>query len=409
MEALARNGYSEQEVKDMLHGKYGSRVVKFRYDLLDRNERKKGELERVRSGEVSMKAFNTIKRTAKFTLEEEYVDVRTYYTWKDVGGQKWNDLGEKQFRELWSIDEESQLKIDWLNDRIQPFVLFQMRDGGWIEFPLGIFLLSSPTKKDEFGEIVREVEAYDGLIILDQDKFTERTFFPAGMLYEEAVKEIIKSAGITKINIQIPDKAVLPNDKEYSVGDTKLSAINDLLTAVNNTPLWVDASGYFRSSPYERPDRRASGYTYSDQELSIIVEGVEEELDLFDVANSWVVTVSNPEGEPMTARRENTNPESPTSIPARGRRIVDFRQVDDIASRTALESYVERIASEASQVYGKVRFSTPIMPMHEYYDVYELQYGPLGINDKFSETSWTIKLEAGAEMTHEVRKVVSID
>lgn len=409
METLARAGYTEQQVKDMLHGRNGSRVVKFRYDLLDNNERKKGELNRVRSGEVSMNAFNTIKRTAKFTLEEEYVDTRTYYTWENVGDSLWNDLGASYYRELWSIEKSSALKVDWLSDRVQPFVMFQMLDGGWIEFPLGIFLLSSPTKKDENGEIVREVEAYDGLIVLDQDKFTNRMHFPAGMRYADAVRQILESAGISKINIQIPEGVFLQNDKEYATGDSKLEAVNDLLGNVNNTPLWVDASGYYRSSPYERPDEKTAGYTYSDQELSIIVEGIEQELDLFNIANSWVVTVSNPEREPMTARKDNINPDSPTSIPSRDRRIVDFRELNDIASEEALTSYVERIASEASQVYGKITFSTPIMPFHEYYDAIILEYAPLNINSKFAESSWTIPLQVGAKMTHEVRKVVSID
>jgi hypothetical protein len=409
VEALGRNGYSDQEVKDMLHGKYGSRVVKFRYDLLDRNERKKGELRKVRSGTISMNAFNTIKRSAKFTLEEEYVDTRNYYSWSDIGDSQWTDVGMSVYRELWTLTKDSATKVDWLNDRVQPFVEFEMLDGGWVEFPLGIFLLSSPTKKDELGQIVRQVEAFDGLLILDQDKFTERLYFSAGTKYEEVVRGILESAGISKINMQFSSGATLQNDKEFATGDSKLTAVNDLLNECNNTPVWVDSSGYFRSSQYERPDKKPVGYTYSDQELSIIIEGIEEELDLFDIPNSWVVTVSNPEDEPMTARKENVNEDSPTSIPARGRRIVDFRQVDDMSSQEALESYVERIASEASQVYGRIKFSTPIMPIHEYYDVLELVYEPLSINGKFAEASWTIPLEAGAEMTHEVRKVVSID
>ena len=409
MQALERNGFTDEEVREMLHGKHGSRVVKFRYDLLDKNERKKGELKKVHSGEVSMNAFNTIKRSAKFTLEEEYIDTRTFYTWQDVGNNTWDVLGAERFRELYSIDKESALKVDWLNDRIQPFVLFKMRGGQWIEFPLGIFLLSSPTKKDKNGQVIREVEAYDGLIILDQDKFTDRTYFSAGTTYEQAIKGILYEAGIKKINIEIDEDARLDNDKEYATGDSKLKAVNDLLSSVNNTPIWVDASGYYRSGPYERPDKRASGYTYTDRELSIIVEGIEEELDLFDIPNSWVVTVSNPEKEPMTSRKDNINPDSLTSIPTRSRRIVDFREIDDISSQKALDSYVERIASEASQVYGRIKFSTPIMPFHEYYDVLTLEYEKLGISGKFAEANWSIELKAGAKMTHEVRKVVSID
>lgn len=408
MESLERGGYSAEEIRDVLHGKYGSRVVKFRYDLLDLNERKKGELHRVISGEVSMNAFNTIKRTAKFVLEDEFDESRAYYKWTDVDFQTWEDIGDARFQELWSVTRESTPKVDWLNDRIQPFVMFQMPDGNWIEFSLGIFLLSSPTKRDENGKITREVEAYDGLIILDQDKFTTRQYYPAGTLYEQVITEILRSAGINKINIEIPSGATLPNDKEFAIGETKLTVINDLLNSINNTPLWVDASGYYRTSRYERPDEKPVGYTYSDREMSIIVKGIEEELDLFNIPNSWVVTVTNPESEPLTARLDNNNPESPTSIPSRNRRIVDFREVEDISSQATLNNYVERIATEASQVYGRVKFSTPIMPFHEYYDVIRLQYSDMGIDDKFSETSWTIKLEAGSEMEHEARKVVNI-
>lgn len=409
MQSLARNGYSEQEVKNMLHGGFGSRAVTFRYDLLDQNERKKGELQRVSSGEVSMSAFSTIKRTAKFTLEDELVDERSYYTWGDLGENTWSDYAGSRWRELWTIEKEVAQKVDWLNDRIQPFVVFQMPDGGSIEFSLGIFLPSSPTKADSNDYVTRDIEAYDGLIILDQDKFIDRYFIPVGTKYETAVKDILRSAGITKINIEIDSNRGIQTEKEFALGDSKLEAINSLLSSLNNTPLWVDAHGYYRSSPYERPDKRASSYNYTDSNMSIIIQGIEEELDLFETSNSWVLTVSNPEEEPLVARRENNNSDSPTSIPSRGRRIVDFRKVNDISDQQALEGKVERIASEASQVYGKVKFSTPIMPMHEYYDVFNFEYSGLDINNKYSETKWSIPLEAGGEMTHEVRRTVSID
>lgn len=408
MQNLERDGFTEQEVKDILHGKTGSRVVDFRYDLLDRFERKKGELKRVRSGEVSMSAFSTIKRTAKFTLEEETVNARKYYTWLDVDNKAWDEIGGSVWRELWTTEEIEVPKVDWLNDRVQPFVVFRTYQGGVIEFPLGIFLLSTPTRKDENGAIVYEVEAYDGLVILEQDKFTERYYIPAGTRYEAAIKDILQSTGIRKINVVVDGEQALKVDKEFSVGESKLEAINNLLQSVNNTPLWVDAYGYYRSEKYLRPDERSVGYTYNDQELSIIVEGVEEELDLFNIPNTWVVAVSNPEEEPMIARAENNNPDSITSIPSRGRRIVDFREIEEISNREALKGYVERIAFEASQVYGRVVFKTPIMPFHEYYDVILLKYKPLGINDRFAETSWTIPLKVGAEMTHEARRVVTI-
>lgn len=92
MQSLDRNGYNEDQIRDMLLMKNGSRVVKFRYDLLDRDERKKGELNRVLSGEVSMSAFSTIKRTAKFVIQDETIETRSYFSWSDFGDMTWNQL-----------------------------------------------------------------------------------------------------------------------------------------------------------------------------------------------------------------------------------------------------------------------------------------------------------------------------
>jgi len=135
---------------------------------------------------------------------------------------------------------------------------------------------------------------------------------------------------------------------------------------------------------------------------------MEEELDITEVANTWVVTESNPEKDPIVSSKVNNNPESPTSTVRLGRTIVDFREVDDIADQATLNAYVERIAFEASQVFGKLKFKTALMPFHEYSDVIHIKYDPLKVDYKFSETNWTMKLEAGGEMEHEVRRVVSI-
>lgn len=298
-------------------------------------------------------------------------------------------------------------EIDYLTDRIKPHMEIRMRDGNWIEFPLGVFLLSTPTRHDEVNGVYRDIEAYDGLIILDDDKFTSRYNIKAGTKYTKAVEDILRGAGITDFNIA--DKSdTLKNDKEFKIGTSKLEAINELLSAINYTPIWVDANGYFTAYQYVSPADRREDYTYADDELSIIYNGMEEELDLTETANSWVVTQSNPEKEPLVSTKTNDNPDSPTSTVNMGRTIVDFREVDDIADQATLDAYVERIAFEASQVFGKVKFTTALMPFHEYSDVLHVKYDALKIDYKFSETNWTMKLEAGGEMTHEVRRVVSI-
>lgn len=368
MQSLEQKGYTRQQVIDALQMKAGSRQIKFRYDLLDKNDNYIKTLNTVIDGEVSMSAFADIKRTARFTVKEDN-------------------------------------SIDWLNDRIQPF--FMLKLGlDWLEWPLGVFILSSPKKQGNI-IVTREVEAYDLSQILIDDKFADRYTINADTNYIAAIKALLTGAGITKINIAATDK-VLATAREFEIGTTKLSAINKLLGEINYTQLVVDEYGYFASSPYRSPSERASEYTYKDDSMSILASGVTEELDLFNVPNKWVAVMSNPEVEPLVSVYTNDNPNSITSTVSRGRTIVDFREVDNIADQESLDAYVQRIANNASQVYGYINFDTAIMPMHSYSDVLNLEYSKLEINGKYSETNWTMPLQAGAMMQHQVRKVVNI-
>lgn len=367
MQSLARDGVSAKAVKRALHSPH--RRISFRYELLDRELNVIGDLYNVQSGEVIHNALATIKRTARFSLI---------------------DAGD----------------IDYLNDRIKPYVRLWVQNQ-WVEFPQGVFLLSTPTRKDLTGKVVRDIEAYDGLLVLTDDKFEQRYIIQEGTLYYDAVRDILQSAGITKYNIENTDK-VLARSIEFEPGQEKLFAINELLSQINYTPLYVDANGIYTAAYYRSPAVKAIDYTYRDDELSVTYQGMEEELDLFSVPNKWVVTCSNPEQDPMVSSYTNENPESLTSTVRRGRTIVDYREVTDIADQVSLDAYVQRIAFEASQVYGKISFETAIMPMHDYADVLEVDYSPLGIRDKYSETSWSMPLTVGAKMKHEVRKVVTI-
>lgn len=376
---LSRNGYSHEEIRNVLHMKYGSRLVRFRYLLLDKDENEVAELKTVESGTIEMAAFAVLKRTAKFKLKS--ID--------------------------FMVNNELRV-INWNTDRIQVFVEFKMPDGGWINFSLGIFLLSSPVRREEGESIYREVEAYDKLIIPKEDKVTERYTIRAGTSYHDAMVSLLESTGVRKINIENSEK-LIPNDKEYDPGTEKLRIFNDLASDLNFTPLWVDEFGFFRSFQYRSPQEQPSDYVYRDDDMSVTANGMEEELDLFDLPNVFTVVVANPDNDTiLKSTFENTNPNHPRSIPRLGRRVVRFEEKDDIADQEALDSYVERLAAESSQVYGRLKFTTAIMPFHSYFNVLRIRNSTLGINEKYSETNWKIPLVPGGEMTHEVRRVVNL-
>ncbi|QUI24868.1 hypothetical protein HZI73_22325 [Vallitalea pronyensis] len=358
-----------QHEKDVLHGKKGNREIKFRYDLLDNDGNKKDTLANVINCSIDYKSLATINRTARMKIEESD-------------------------------------NIDWLNDYVQPFMM--VKDGNtWLEWSLGIFMLSSSKRKEENGEVTREIECYDTMQILTDDKVDSRYFISAGSNYINEIKKILNNMGLVKINI-VNSSKTLTVDREYEIGTSKLSIINSLLAELNYYSLIVDAWGYYTSSPYVLPSDRAVDYTYMDDELSIIYNGVEEELDLFNVPNKFIVTASNPEELPLTSIYENDNVNSIVSTANRGRVITDFREIDNIADQEALDSYTRRIAEDASNVYGYLILETAIMPHHEFLDCLKVGYTALTVSDEYIETNWSMQLKVGAKMRHTVRKVVSI-
>src|SRR5690606_4925590 len=126
--------YTPEEVQEALEAvTYGTREFEFRFERLDASNALIDEMDAVASCEVSNNQFADIKRTAKFTI-------------KDGGA------------------------INYLSDRIKPYVRLRMNDGGYVEWSQGVFLLSTPSRAFQAGaSVMREVEGYDQLLVLRDD------------------------------------------------------------------------------------------------------------------------------------------------------------------------------------------------------------------------------------------------
>lgn len=369
---LAVNGYTEQEVINQLHGVTGSREIKFRYDLLNRYGIKIGELTAHSGNRITMNSEAKIKRTAMF-----------------------------------EINEDEAQDVDWLNDRIRPVFLLKMPDGGYAEWPLGVFMPSSPGRTNTNRKMKREIEAYDESLILSEDRFDNRYYIAAGTTYTSAIKTIINSAGIWKVNI-ISNSSTITTGKEFEIGTTKLEAVNQLLAEINYTTIWVDENGYFTAKPYVLPTLKGVEYTYKNNEISVIHEECIEEIDYFSVPNKWIRVVSNPEQASLVSVYTNSLPTSVTSTVNRGRTIADYDTVDDIADQDTLDAYTRRVAYEASQIYSVFTFDTALMPHHSFYNCLFLAHTDFDIANKYMEYAWEMDLQAGGKMNHSCRRVIVV-
>lgn len=354
--------------KDIINQLHNDREISLRYDLLNYNETKIGELTSL-GGNLGLNSLAQIKRKGNFNFKEE------------------------EFRD-----------IDWLNDKVQPVLILNNK----YEFPLGVFMISSPTRSLQRKQIYRQVECFDTSLVLLEDKFDTRYRVIKDTNYVTAITQIIGSAGIWKVNIPFID-AKIKTDREFEIGTSKLEAVNYLLQEINYTSIWVDELGNFTANPYILPNDRVVEYSYKNDDMSIILPDTSvEEIDLFSVPNKWVIVATNPETEPLVSRYTNDNAGSPTSTISRRRTIVDFREVDDIANQGILDDYIRRIAYEASNVFGKFIFDTAIMPQHSYMDALYCEHTDLGIKSKYIETSWEMDLKAGGKMRHSARKVIQL-
>lgn len=340
------------------------RDIAFMYELLDSSNRHKGWLDKVLSGSIANNALAEIKRTARFSIRDTS-------------------------------------DIDWLADRIKP----------WVElngdiYPQGVFLLSSPVRRHDGAAITRAIEAFDQAVVLRDDKVTTRYTIAVGANYITEVRTALTAAGITDVNLT-PTSKTLPAVREWDPGTSRLRIVNDLLAAINYRSLYFDADGQAVGEPYLSPALAAPNHIYADDADSVILRGVEETLDLFDIPNKWVLYTSEPNLTPLRAEYTNTNAASPTSTVRRGRTIVDYRQVE-AADQGALDAIVARLAFEASQVYTSVEMTTAIMPDHGDADVVEFAFSRMGISGRYSEPTWEFPLKPGAPMKHRIRRVVTV-
>lgn len=226
-----------------------------------------------------------------------------------------------------------------------------------------------------------------------------------GVKYTDVISDVLGSSVQKNITTS---SSTLPEVKEWKPGTEKLTIINDLLGAINYESLSFDESGLAVVQPYVTPPNRSAEYTYQDDELSVMYPEVMQELDLFSIANRWVLVVSDPDRGLLTSTYTNTDPASPTSTVRRQRVIVDFREEQDASDQLTLDAKAARLAFEASQIYEAIEFTTGIMPIHSGNDVYKIVYDPLALNSKYTEHTWSMDLSSGASMSHRARRVVTV-
>lgn len=342
------------------------RYIRFSYELLDATNRHKGWIENVVDGWVRHDAEAEIKRIASVKL-----------------------VGEP---------------IDWLQDRIRPYMHIQLPDGTDHGWPLGTFLPTSPTRIYSDGRLSWEVACYDQTQILREERFGFNYTIKPDERITDYLRSLLLGANLTDFVIA-PSDQVSTIYRHFPKGASRLDVIKDLADQINYAPLYFDPLGQAILRPYRNASERPATYTYSTDDESVTFGSFSETLDLYEVPNHWGLVVSHATEEPLYAEYTNTRMDSPTSVPRRGRRISRFATVEAVDQAT-LDALIERRAFEDSQAYGEVNFYTALMPFHSHEDVLDVNF--FGSQVRYVESAWEMPLQVGAAMRHTAKRLVPV-
>jgi hypothetical protein len=305
----------------------GPRNESWRVDVLNLNDAAAGSLDGITGGQFDYSIHNTIRSGGSLTYS---------------GSQA----------------------INWPQIRLQPwYMLKDEADNVVKEWPLGVFIPSTPqTKYSETGAEI-EVELYDKLLILDQDRVENTWSYDKGKKVTDAIREVIESAGDFHISIT-ESPLTLAAPMVWEVDTTKLKIVNELLEAINYFSLWVDGYGFFRADPYKQPRSRGIAWEFVDNERSIYSPEFTHDEDGFNVPNK-VIAIQKVEAEvePLIAVATNEDPESPWSYQSRKRWISHTENDVEAADAATLGDIAARRLIDLSQVTSTFEIQSAMIPL----------------------------------------------
>lgn len=295
-------------------------------------------------------------------------------------------------------------KVNYISDELRPIMIVN-----GVDYPLGVYKIV--TKREQYSaanQAYDEIEAYDRGIALTWSKIEQREFWPAGTPYDNIISSYLTRAGIKHV-AYTSSKFTLQSDREdWDIGAEFLTIVNTLLSEMNYQSLWFDVAGIAQVKPYTKPSANIIDHSYGTHDIiKMLGADCSSEIDLYAQPNVFIAILENPEyDKPLIKTAINDTPASKLSTISRGIRIPAVYKVQNIASESALQEYINKVRDESMQMSEDVSIQTIIAPNHNVGDVIALTHPK--IRGIFRETGWSITLDAGQYMPHKLQRVVII-
>lgn len=247
--------------------------------------------------------------------------------------------------------------------------------------PLGTFLIQTSLFKFDGKKKTNSVDAYSPLIELKDD-------MPDIGFYIPNNENLMNSAIYhTKEHIRAP---ILQNNISTEIigessgfvanfDDTWMSYISSLISEAGYE-FDIDPLGRVMFSPKQIIEAMQPVWTYSDDNSSILYPNISTTNDIYNIPNVVEVLYST-SSDYYLARAVNDDPNSPTSIPSRGRKILHRTTSPDsiTMTRSQLDDYARKLLEDLSTIECTIKYKHGYCPVR-LGDCVMLNYQKSGIN-----------------------------
>lgn len=266
-------------------------------------------------------------------------------------------------------------------------------------FPLGTHLVQTPEKTYDGRVSTQTMDAYTPLLELkDNVPPLGYTILAGSNILDISaliLRGILRAPVVKATSVQ-----TIGGDFVSNIDDTWLDYLSDFI-ANANYEFDIDEMGRILFQQKIDTKSMQPVFTFNDDNSSILQPSITISRDLYGVPNVVEAVYSQDEYSFM-ARAENNDPNSPVSIPNRGR-IICHRETDPDLPGTptpeALQSYAETKLRDLSSLEYTVTYTHGYLPTVRVGDCVRLNYVNAGLVDtKARIIKQSINLESGCQV-----------
>lgn len=321
-------------------------------------------------------------------------------TWKDVrhinnvkSGSITRDLGVETLGSA-TFDIEEPLGECYIR-----VYLITIQNGAKDKYPLGTYLIQTPSSKFDGKNKIVSVDAYTPLLELKENPP------PIGYSVLKDTNIMETAYKITKEQVRAPVVAAACTETLFSdfvanTDDTWMTFLNDLMANAKYT-FALDELGRILFSPKQDMASLQPVWTFDDSNSSILYPEINMDYDLYGIPNVVEVIYSS-DDRCYYSRVVNDDSNSPTSTVSRGREII-HRVTEPILygnpTDEQVNEYAVRLLRSLSSIEYTVNYSHGYCPV-KIGDCVRLNYSKAGLNGiKAKVISQSIKCEPGCPVS----------